>query len=595
MEEILKLFDEYVTFILDERGNFKFVNNISDDFIGKSFISIFEGIERKRAAKIFYDAKNKGRGEGKIVLKEGNERKEIYLKIIKKDENFYSIGKELKKEKLSFTTDFLGNVLETDEEWEGIKGKNIYDIVEDKNKITEIISFAIEKGGYEGKISINEKYARIIIKATDCLEFFIAEDIYTIFDDILRSKNIDEIIDGASKLLENLKIPYYIKLMDKERGKIEEDFQSFSIYKRNEPVGFISTPRIDKEKIEMIEFLRIAISNVLENIESANRLLDDFPFYKTDRGGNITYINKCFEKLIGYTLEEIKGKNISELSENREKFFEELKKGKVEKFLSRWKAKDREIFLMEKAWVLNEEIISIVNDVTVEKEREKEAEFYNSLLRHDIHNKSEVALGYLGLLEKTNKTKKQDLFIKKIRDAIQDINRLVNNVKKAEEIRKAKREMHPIKIKEILEEECSRYEEKLNEKGIKISCRINDVQVLANEFARDIFSNLIDNSIQHANCKNIEIYGEREGNFYKIYFKDDGIGIEKENIGRIFEEGWKKGGGGTGMGLYIVKKIMEQYGGKIEAESEVGKGMKFTLYFQTPKRREKGEILRIRF
>lgn len=172
---------------------------------------------------------------------------------------------------------------------------------------------------------------------------------------------------------------------------------------------------------------------------------------------------------------------------------------------------------------------------------------------------------------------------------------MVNNVKKAEEIRKIKKEIQPVKIKEIIEEECSLYGEKLKEKDIKISCKINDVSILANDLIRDIFSNLIDNSIKHSNCKNIEIYGEREGGFYKIYFKDDGKGILREELEKIFEEGWKKGGRGSGMGLYIVKKIMEQYDGKIEVESELGKGVKFTLYFHLPKAKEKTEMLRIRF
>lgn len=595
MEEIINLLDEYITFILDERGSFEFVNNLSKNFIGKSFVSIFEGSERRNAAKIFYEAKKRGKSEGKLVLKEGDERNTIYLKIIRHDEKFYSIGKELKKEKLSFITDFLGNVIQAGEEWSDLKGRNIFDIVEEKDKLVEIISTALEKGEYEGKISINEKTAKVIIKATDVLEFFIEEDIYKIFEDILKSKNINEIFDEASKFLEKLDIPFYIKLIDKERGKNEENFQEFSIYKGNEIVGFISVPSHYREKIEKVEFLIIAISNALENIDNIKHILDDFAVYKIDKDGNIIYVNNCFEELSGYNFEELKGKKLSDFSENREKFFEELGKGKVEKFLSKWKGKNKEFIAMENAWALNGEIISIVSDVTSEKEREKEAEFYNSLLRHDIHNKNEIAIGYLGLLEKTNITKKQESFIKKIREALHDINRLVSNVKKAEEIRKIKKEIHPLKIKEIVEEECSRYEEKLDEKGIKISCRINDVLILANDFVRDIFSNLIDNSIQHANCKNIEIYGEREGNFYKIYFKDDGKGIPQDDLGKIFEEGWKKGGGGSGMGLYIVKKIMEQYDGKIEVESDLGKGVKFILYFHLPKAKEKTEMLRIRF
>lgn len=68
MEEIVNLLDEYITFILDERGSFEFVNNLSKSFIGKSFVSIFEGGERRKAAKIFYEAKKKRKERGKTCF-----------------------------------------------------------------------------------------------------------------------------------------------------------------------------------------------------------------------------------------------------------------------------------------------------------------------------------------------------------------------------------------------------------------------------------------------------------------------------------------------------------------------------------------------
>jgi len=106
---------------------------------------------------------------------------------------------------------------------------------------------------------------------------------------------------------------------------------------------------------------------------------------------------------------------------------------------------------------------------------------------------------------------------------------------------------------------------------------------------------LIKNAIEHAECKTIKIYGEKEDTHYKVYIEDDGKGIEKEDMKKIFEEGWKKGGSGSGLGLYIVKKLMERYDGKIEVESEVGKGTKFILLFRMPQKKIMPDILRIRF
>ena len=69
----------------------------------------------------------------------------------------------------------------------------------------------------------------------------------------------------------------------------------------------------------------------------------------------------------------------------------------------------------------------------------------------------------------------------------------------------------------------------------------------------------------------------------KVHITDTGMGIEKEEIPRIFERFYRVNkardriSGGTGLGLAIVKHILEVHKGKITVESEVGKGTTFTI------------------
>lgn len=66
-----------------------------------------------------------------------------------------------------------------------------------------------------------------------------------------------------------------------------------------------------------------------------------------------------------------------------------------------------------------------------------------------------------------------------------------------------------------------------------------------------------------------------------VKVSDTGIGIPEENLPHIFERGFTtgKGGSGTGEGLAFVKEMIEEYHkGKINAQSEVGKGTTFTIY-----------------
>jgi len=62
-----------------------------------------------------------------------------------------------------------------------------------------------------------------------------------------------------------------------------------------------------------------------------------------------------------------------------------------------------------------------------------------------------------------------------------------------------------------------------------------------------------------------------------IAFKDTGYGIPKENLQKIFEALFSTKAKGTGLGLSVVASLVESHGGKIEVESEIGKGSTFMV------------------
>jgi len=101
-----------------------------------------------------------------------------------------------------------------------------------------------------------------------------------------------------------------------------------------------------------------------------------------------------------------------------------------------------------------------------------------------------------------------------------------------------------------------------------------------------VINNILSNSMKYS-MENTKIFIEikEKDNKYYLYISDNGIGISKENLERIFERFYRvdkarsREMGGNGLGLSIAKEIMEAHGGTITAQSEVGVGTVMTLIF----------------
>ncbi|WP_213371791.1 sensor histidine kinase [Mesobacillus boroniphilus] len=99
---------------------------------------------------------------------------------------------------------------------------------------------------------------------------------------------------------------------------------------------------------------------------------------------------------------------------------------------------------------------------------------------------------------------------------------------------------------------------------------------------KQVLANLIDNAVKYGGT-NIIVKVEKLGGYLQINIKDNGQGIEKEDLPSIFnpffrgEKSRSRESGGTGIGLAIVKYIIEAHGGEIRAVSKPGKGSEFVF------------------
>ena len=105
---------------------------------------------------------------------------------------------------------------------------------------------------------------------------------------------------------------------------------------------------------------------------------------------------------------------------------------------------------------------------------------------------------------------------------------------------------------------------------------------------RQIFDNLLDNALKYSNKGGeIHLRAERSGNEIALSVSDGGVGISSDDLPRIFERFYRADKarsrelGGTGLGLSIVKHIAQLHGGRVEAESELGKGTMIRVLLPT--------------
>ncbi len=97
----------------------------------------------------------------------------------------------------------------------------------------------------------------------------------------------------------------------------------------------------------------------------------------------------------------------------------------------------------------------------------------------------------------------------------------------------------------------------------------------------EVFSNLEENSIRHSDGSRLRIRGEVTENEVTCIIEDDGRGIPDEEKEKIFEKGYTTDEErGTGLGMFLVKTLLDIYGGSIEVkDSELG-GARFDVHLQ---------------
>ena len=222
-------------------------------------------------------------------------------------------------------------------------------------------------------------------------------------------------------------------------------------------------------------------------------------------------------------------------------------------------------------------------------------------MSHDIRTPMNAIVGFSGLLEKSIHDEKKSLdYIKKIRVSSDILLTIINQVLEMARIESGKITLNPesVNIREMVEAMNTVFESSLTKKSLEYQCSLNVIhdQILCDKTKmEEIILNVVSNSIKYTNphgkitvsIDELDSEDEKNAN-YKVVVEDNGIGMSQDYLPHIFEEFSREHTStetrvaGTGLGLPIVKSLVDRMGGTIEVESEEGKGTRFIMKFSFP-------------
>lgn len=248
---------------------------------------------------------------------------------------------------------------------------------------------------------------------------------------------------------------------------------------------------------------------------------------------------------------------------------------------------------------LEEKVQKRTEELEKSKKKYKDAfqreSFYKNLITHDMNNilqniKSSVQLSSMYFEDPSKKEELKELN-NILKEQTHRATRLINNASKLSKIDEEEIELKKIDLCERLNVTVELIEKSYQSKNIvfNINCNYENLYLKANELLRDLFENLIVNSIKHNDSSpieiNINVTTEKIGDSEKIRmeFIDNGIGIPDKKKDLLFHPHQKQQPSkkGMGLGLSLVKKIVDIYRGKIWVENRIeddfSKGSKFIL------------------
>jgi len=454
--------------------------------------------------------------------------------------------------------------------------------------VSWLLSPLFKLSEYSDKVSAGDLEADVQVKSGDELEVL--------------ANNIKEMVMSIKK--------YYSELEQKVKEQTKEVVDNLK--------------EIEDKNIEL-EDTKKAIVNVMEDLnEEKDRMYDEKNrietilasigdgVFVTDENGYLTMMNRAAQTMSGYGLIEALGKHYTKIF----KFVEErkpdnqypdivgevIKKGIVSELMPYTVLVSKEgtqLPVLDSAAPVRDpegkvsRCVVVIRDNSKERELDRSKDDFISVTSHQLRtplgsmrwNLEMLRAGDAGEISEEAKAVADELYAGNLR-----MIELVNNLLNVSRIDQGRVVDQPevTDLSSIIDKSVKEMKLEAVNRKVKVSVRKVDKLpkvYLDPEKFREIMENLLSNAIKY-NKKGgkVKISMKVDAGYVVVTVADTGLGIPKKDIQRIFSKFFRASNAvhseteGTGLGLYVVKKIVEGWGGKVRMESKEGEGTKFSLF-----------------
>ena len=237
--------------------------------------------------------------------------------------------------------------------------------------------------------------------------------------------------------------------------------------------------------------------------------------------------------------------------------------------------------------------VAVFRDITALKKLETAKSMFVSMVAHEVKNPLAAAEGWLNLIlsglakqdpeEEKRMIQRSLLRIRTLRTLVSELLNITAIQTGNFTLRRS-----PVEVAKVAAEAAEASREKSREKNISLSFTaasgLGEKALADRDALLMIFSNLIDNAIKYTpDGGHVGVHISHDGMYVRVAVKDDGIGMEPADREKIFDEFYRAKNDytanvpGTGLGLSLVKRLVELHQGRISVDSSPGAGSQFVV------------------